>query len=200
MLNRFFARKNDLHQDASDHQLIEAFCQKDDHDALGALFNRYTHMIYLTAFKYMKDEDDSKDVVMEVFAKVMTELKTGRVRNFRNWLFIITKNHCLMILRKRKPTVELNEELLEKKINIVEFAVAQNHTDSEEMEELLRRGIGGLNEKQQLCLTLFFFENKSYKEISVQTGFDMKTVKSHIQNGKRNLKIALAKYREDYHE
>jgi RNA polymerase sigma factor (sigma-70 family) len=157
-------------------------------------------MIYLTAFKYMKDEDDSKDVVMEVFAKVMTELKTGRVRNFRNWLFIITKNHCLMILRKRKPTVELNEELLEKKINIVEFAVAQNHTDSEEMEELLRRGIGGLNEKQQLCLTLFFFENKSYKEISVQTGFDMKTVKSHIQNGKRNLKIALAKYREDYHE
>ena len=48
-----------------------------------------------------------------------------------------------------------------------------------------------LNPEQQLCVTLFYLEKKSYQEIADSSGFTMMQVKSHIQNGKRNLKIIM---------
>jgi RNA polymerase sigma-70 factor (ECF subfamily) len=48
-----------------------------------------------------------------------------------------------------------------------------------------------LKYNQRLCLKMFYLEGKSYADISYELNFSLKEVKSHIQNGKRNLKIKM---------
>lgn len=61
----------------------------------------------------------------------------------------------------------------------------------EENLQKLERCIDKLIMEQQQCVRLFFLQEKSYKDICMKTGFEMKLVKSYIQNGKRNLKICM---------
>lgn len=49
-----------------------------------------------------------------------------------------------------------------------------------------------LSAEQHLCISLFYFDGKTYKEIAAATAFSEKQVKSHIQNGRRRLKQALS--------
>ncbi len=60
----------------------------------------------------------------------------------------------------------------------------------------LEKGITELSEEQKTCIELFYLHDKSYEDISNMTGYDMKKVKSYIQNGKRNLKIFLLRNHE----
>ena len=57
--------------------------------------------------------------------------------------------------------------------------------------EALKKCIEELKSEQKQCVTLFYLEEKCYQEIADELNFDLKKVKSHIQNGKRNLKICL---------
>jgi RNA polymerase sigma factor (sigma-70 family) len=159
-----------------------------DPNALEILFERYLHLLFLVSLKYLKDEDDSKDAVMEVFEKVIDELKVGKIRNFHDWLYTVTKNHCLMIIRKQKRNITVDIEAIEDKMNFMEFAQSNDLPDSEARAQAIERAMQTLNAGQRRCLQLFYFENKSYKEIADLTGFSIKQVKSHIQNGKRNVK------------
>ena len=59
--------------------------------------------------------------------------------------------------------------------------------------QLLEHGIESLNAEQQDCIKMFYIGEMSSKEIAASTGFSMNEVKSHIQNGKRNLKNYLTK-------
>jgi len=50
-----------------------------------------------------------------------------------------------------------------------------------------------LGKEQKLCVILFYLEKRSYQEIATSTQFTQMQVKSHIQNGKRNLKLLMEK-------
>ena len=58
----------------------------------------------------------------------------------------------------------------------------------EEKLEQLQDALVRLSEEQKKCIELFYFKEKSYKEVSDLTGFSINEVKSYLQNGKRNLK------------
>jgi RNA polymerase sigma-70 factor (ECF subfamily) len=67
-----------------------------------------------------------------------------------------------------------------------------NDSKNELIENVLR-AMENLNPEQKRCIDLLYLQQKSYKEVSELTGYDLKKVKSYIQNGKRNLKIMLSK-------
>ena len=105
---------------------------------------------------------------------------------------MVAKNHCLMKLRdKGKYTLEINDQLL---------AAPQDGQELNEIKEKdktlnsLSLALKELNNEQQLCVTLFYLEKKSYQQVSEITGYSLMQVKSNIQNGKRNLKILMEKY------
>ena len=103
---------------------------------------------------------------------------------------MIAKNHCLMELRdKGKIPAPLPE-------NLSAFSEeAEDKTTRLEKDSLIKKmmeGIQLLNLDQQTCIRLFYLEKKSYSEISEITGFSLLQVKSHIQNGKRNLRLMIA--------
>ncbi len=174
-----------------DKELLQKFYSDHNNDWLGILLPRYTLLLLGVCMKYLKNEEDAKDAVQQIFLKVINELHKYKVDYFKSWIYMIAKNHCLMKLRdKGKYSVEINDKIIgaadevNDKTSYLEKDIALNR-----MQFALQQ----LNKEQQQCITLFYLEKKSYTEIATHTGFSMMQVKSNIQNGKRNLKLALEK-------
>lgn len=178
----------------TEQELLEQYRQNHDPEIAGDLFGRYMHLVYGVCLKYFKNAEQAKDEVMHLYEKVQEELKNRKVDNFKNWLYVVTKNHCLMELRKTKSGQQVltgDEEMLE---SFMENEPELHPLDREgelNQEEKLGPCLEKLKDEQKQCILLFYFENRSYKEISQKIGLEEKKVKSHIQNGKRNLKICL---------
>jgi RNA polymerase sigma factor (sigma-70 family) len=172
-----------------DNELLQNFYNDHDNKWLGILLPRYTLLLLGVCMKYLKNEEDAKDCVQQIFIKIINELHKYKVDYFKSWIYTIAKNHCLMKLRdKGKFTTELNEQITsvpdetEEKFSLIEKDILLN-----KMMEVIKR----LNKEQQECVSLFYLQKKSYAEIAVITGFTILQVKSHIQNGKRNLRLMI---------
>jgi RNA polymerase sigma factor (sigma-70 family) len=174
----------------SDDELISAFRVSRDSAIIGILFDRYSHLVFAVSMKYLKNEDDSKDTVIRVFEKLPQDLIKYEIHNFSSWLHTVTKNHCLRFLSKNKfYTVDV--------VNIPDVAEEDDEGFVTHYLPHLHNALNNLNSEQRICIELFYIQNLSYQELSERTGFSMNEVKSHIQNGKRNLKIILLKKTND---
>jgi RNA polymerase sigma-70 factor (ECF subfamily) len=165
---------------------------------MGVLFQRYAHLLFGVCMKYLKNDERAKDAVMEVFEKVLTDMRRHDVEDFRPWIYTVTKNHCLMGLRKEKVQHLKQEDYIRftQEIMETEDVMHLNGMSAIEMDKNLFAAIETLKNEQQQCVKLYFFEKKSYEEIQEQTGFTYNEVKSHLQNGKRNLRLQLTKGHE----
>jgi RNA polymerase sigma-70 factor (ECF subfamily) len=185
----------DQYKDITDNELLEKFYRDKDNRWLGILLQRYTMLLFGVCMKYLKNEDDAKDSVQQVFLKIIAELHKYRVDYFKSWIYMIAKNHCLMRLRDRqgKTPVELKEQSmgLEEEAAGPDSYRGQQHIEKDRMLDLMSVALEELNKEQKLCVTLFYLDKKSYQEIADKTGYSMGQVKSYIQNGKRNLKLLM---------
>ena len=180
-----------LHKHITDQELLERFYADRDNQWLGMLLERYTLLLLGVCMKYLKNEELARDSVQQIFLKAITELQKYRVEYFKSWIYMVAKNHCLMQLRDKpgKNTVEVKDSIPAEVDEIDKESLLMNEKTYEYMGEALKE----LNADQQLCVTLFYMEKKSYQQITEQTGYSMMQVKSHIQNGKRNLRILIEK-------
>lgn len=184
--------KADDYKELTDQELLEQFYADHDNEWLGILLQRYTLLLLGVCMKYLKNEDEAKDSVQQVFLKVIQELHKYKVEYFKSWLYMVAKNHCLMRLREKqgKITAEINEKLTAQPEEETDRQLlVSNDRTLAIMEEALQE----LNPEQRQCVTLFYLEKKSYQEVSDATGYSLLQVKSYIQNGKRNLKIMIEK-------
>ena len=172
-----------------DFVLIERFRSRDDQDALGELFSRYSALVYGVCLKYLKDRDDAKDAVMQIFEKLGPGLKKHPIDHFRAWLYATSRNHCLMRLRAAKGIFvrEIDESLMENELILHQEDVNQKEEDLTKLEKCIQ----ALKDEQKLCVELFYLKELCYNHIVEKTGIELKGVKSHIQNGKRNLKLCM---------
>ncbi|MER3497757.1 MAG: sigma-70 family RNA polymerase sigma factor [Chitinophagaceae bacterium] len=182
----------DKYNHLSDQQLLQNFYADHNNEWLGILLQRYTYLLLGVCMKYLKNEEEAKDCVQQVFLKAITELHKYKVDYFKSWIYMVAKNHCLMKLRDRqgKIPVELSDQHLRGE---EETTNKQLLLENENTMQLMAEALKELNADQQQCVTLFYLHKKSYQEISQQTGYSMMQVKSYIQNGKRNLKLLVEK-------
>ncbi|MBS1759060.1 MAG: sigma-70 family RNA polymerase sigma factor [Bacteroidetes bacterium] len=182
---------SDKYQHITDKELLEQFYSDRNNEWLGILLQRYTLLLLGVCMKYLKNEEEAKDSVQQVFLKVIQELHKYKVEYFKSWLYMIAKNHCLMRIRDKqgKAFTEITERHADTQpIEVTEFSsLIQN----EKVYDLMQIALNELSKEQQQCVTLFYLQKKSYQQISDDTGFTLLQVKSHIQNGKRNLKIMI---------
>ncbi|MFM8832898.1 MAG: RNA polymerase sigma factor [Cytophagales bacterium] len=174
---------------STDEELLIRYKQSRDMTYWSELFQRYTSLLYGLCLKYLKDRDDAKDAVMQLFEKLATTLQKHEVDNFKSWLYVTARNHCLMQLRagKGKKTEGISADLMESN----PLLHLEDESEMEQNLTKLENCIALLVADQQKCVRLFFLAEKCYKEVAEETGFDMNQVKSYIQNGKRNLKICM---------
>ncbi|AIZ64938.1 hypothetical protein PK28_01735 [Hymenobacter sp. DG25B] len=182
-----------------DEELLLRYRQHGDVADLGVLYERYLTEVFATCRRYLQEEEDAKDAVMQLFEKLVDTLRQHEVSNFPAWLRTTARNHCLMVLRARKRAGPDNGGSLVLHFSDaadMESVVARHQSDddpeealfTEERLQALEQALAELPPGQQQCLRLFYLEDKCYRDISTETGYDLNAVKSHIQNGKRNLR------------
>jgi RNA polymerase sigma-70 factor (ECF subfamily) len=174
-----------------DKELLSKFYDDGNNKWLGILLERYTMLLLGVCLKYLKEEEEARDAVQQIFLKVITELPKYKVDYFKSWLYMIAKNLCLMKIRDKhgRIPIELTENVGVKEEPFEKAELIEK----EKTLTLIEEGLNELNREQQQCVTLFYLQKKSYQEITAITGFSLLQVKSFIQNGKRNLKQIVEK-------
>jgi RNA polymerase sigma factor, sigma-70 family len=177
----------------TDEELINKFSSSGNLEVLGELYSRYMHLVYGVCLKYLRDREESMDAVMQIFEKLVTEIPKQKIENFRSWLHVVTRNYCLMQLRSRKSQDEKHNEWLLDPGNFMENSSGLHPIDKDEpdMEKALAYCIDKLKDEQKKCIMQFYYEDRCYSEIAKNLSIDENKVKSHLQNGKRNLKLCI---------
>jgi RNA polymerase sigma-70 factor (ECF subfamily) len=176
------------YQHISDEELLSRFGSDGNNDWLGILLERYTMLLFGVCMKYLKHEEQAKDAVQQVFLKALSEVPKYKIDNIGGWLYQVARNLCLSNLRSKK---EYSDEESLQYIAQPEEVPLSLLIEKEKDIDRLKKELLNLKEEQRVCIAAFYLEKKSYQQISELTGFSIKQVKSHIQNGKRNLKLKL---------
>lgn len=176
------------YQHISDEELLARFRADGNNEWLGIVLERYTMLLFGVCMKYLKHEEQARDAVQQVFLKAISEVPKYKIDNIGGWLYQVSRNLCLSLLRSKKHYTD--EESLQYVAQPEEVPLSLL-VEREKNIDRLKAELQNLKEDQRICIASFYLEKKSYLEISEQTGYSIKQVKSHIQNGKRNLKLKL---------
>jgi RNA polymerase sigma factor (sigma-70 family) len=170
----------------SDEELVQLYTKEQNIDALGELFIRYKHLIVSICYKYLQEREAAQDATMQIFEKLIKDLPNHNIIIFKAWLHVVSKNYCLMQLRKVKLPIKHTEFI--ENFNVENDNSLHLALEKEKQLNNMASAIDQLEENQKKCINLFYLNKKSYAEIQQSTGFSFMEVKSYIQNGKRNLK------------
>jgi RNA polymerase sigma factor (sigma-70 family) len=183
------------YQKLGDQELVSIYRESSSMDALGELVNRYSDLLYGVGLKYLKNPESASDVVMDIFEELVQKLKHHQVDNFKGWLHTVAKNHCLMKLRsdKKMKVVDIPAELMQSGHELHLNGVMHKEQRFQFMEQCIE----SLPATQRTAIELFYLQNKCYKEITDLTGKDWNTIRSNIQNGRRNLKLCIEKKQKE---
>lgn len=182
--------KDIKYPEATDQELVQLYKQDGNIRILAELYQRYMDLLYAVCLKYLKDTESAKDAVMEIFEELVSKLLRHEVSNFKGWVYMVTKNYCLMQLRHQKqmPLVQ-NPEFMQMNENLHLNEVFEK----EEHLNQLVKCMDTLSPDQKQTVQLFYMQEKSYKEIAGMTNTDWGKVRSLIQNARRNLKNCMEK-------
>ncbi|MFN6039054.1 MAG: RNA polymerase sigma factor [Bacteroidota bacterium] len=75
----------------SDSDLIAEFNKTENQLYFAAIYQRYSYLVFGLSMKYLKNEEESQDMVIQVFTKLLTDLKKHEIGYFRGWLFTLYK-------------------------------------------------------------------------------------------------------------
>lgn len=176
-------------KELSDDELLQRYRETENTEYFGELYNRYIPLVYGLCLKYLQDTDKAQDAVMEVFESLLPKVLNYDIKVFKTWLYTVVKNHCFRVLKenRREMVVDFDSNLMES--DVVLTLLDENVDD--EREEVLKKCLDKLPEPQKISVKKFFMEEMSYADIVEATGYHLKSVKSYIQNGKRNLRICI---------
>lgn len=176
----------------TDEELLTLYKESGNAEYIGTLYNRYIPLLYGMCLKYLHDEHKAQDAVMQLFEDLLPKVSNYEINVFRTWLYSVVRNHCLQILRKesKEIPIDFNSELMESE-EVLHLLYEEDN--SHKNMQVLRNCLSRLPDGQRISITHFFMQEMSYADIAEKTGYSLNTVKSNIQNGKRNLKICIKK-------
>lgn len=150
----------------------------------------YQPYLYRQCMSILKDPYASEDACMDVFIKLNNALLKTEIQNFDAWLYRLTRNHCLRILKEKSKLILMD-------------TMRDEVDEQEDLPELIKyverlpECIDLLKEDQRRCIVLFYLERRSYKEIESITNYNQNKIRSAIQHGKKNLKKYLLQYERE---
>lgn len=198
MRNFLKPRRNPRWSSFSDEALAGHYRRYGEEGAIAELFGRYVHLVYGACRKYLpnKTVEEWRDLVMDVFERVLVHARESEIEAFNTWVFTITRNECFSRLREQERSSRYQQdwEYFEKSSAPVmenEGLLRLYQLEEPDAGQLLEGALAKLEDKQRRCIELFFVEKKSYRQVAEATGFSLKQVKSYLQNAKRRLEKEL---------
>lgn len=173
----------------TDEELARA-AQKGDTDAFGALVDRFEPKLVRYGRKFLRDREDVRDLVQDIFIKAYTNLKGfDAARAFSPWIYRIAHNEFISEIRRRTGKIALP---------VFDFDVLFPHLASpetadrqvreKELAHTLDACLGELGAKYREPLVLYYYEELSYAEIGEILQIPTSTVGVRIARAKNALK------------
>jgi RNA polymerase sigma-70 factor (ECF subfamily) len=192
------AKKDQNIELQEDLRLLLKYKGSRQQEDLSIFFEKYMPMIYGVCLKYLKNEEKSKDAVMDIYEKLVKKLLKHEVEYPKSWLYTLTKNHCYEILRSQSRVMEKENDAY---LMYSEEVYRLNEGDTLEKDvEMLNDCIEKLEKQQKESIKLFYLEKRTYKEVTEILGIKWSQARSLIQNGRRNLKNCMEKKYESIKE
>jgi RNA polymerase sigma-70 factor (ECF subfamily) len=172
-----------------DERLLVSEIAGGDKELFRILVQRYEQKVFALGVSFFHNKEDALDFTQDVFLKAFRSLKDfeGRSR-FSTWLFKIAYNTAVNAVNRNKGYRSLAEEDVR----------APDGTEQSVMHRLtqnaVRLAVEDLPGKYRVCVDLFFFYGRSYKEIEIITGFPVNTIKSHVFRAKKILRKKLVDF------
>lgn len=183
-------------QDLTDVELIQNYRQTGEQSTLNELLQRYYHLIYGACYKVLGDQEDAKDVCIEVCESLIVKLKEAEINYFSSWLYTVCHNRSVSYIRNRETRkkheaeVEKSAELVVENQGLLRLSNDKSPQEGRvNAKDRLAEFMSQLPQAQRKCLQLFYFKSMSYAQIAKKTNSDQAQVKSHLQSGKRKLKL-----------
>ncbi len=164
--------------------------KKDDKSAVDELFSYYYPRLYHFSKSILKIENDIDDILQEVFVKIwLNRQKINNVETFNSYIFTITKNEVLNLIRSNLRDQTFKDELFLR--SVAEEYQTQNLVEFNEIETRINQIVASLPEKRQQVFILSRMEGLSNKEIALQLNISEKTVEDHITHAIKYIKSSL---------
>ena len=149
--------------------------------------NKSQEKLYRLVFSYIKDEEQSLDVIQNTILKALDNLEKLREEKYlETWIYRIAINESLKYLKKQK-----NEPIF----NIQDYEISSEEFENKDITDVmgLYKAIDSLKPKLKTVIILRFFEDKSLAEISKITNSNLSTVKTRLYKALKELKIKIGK-------
>ncbi len=161
----------------TDEQLL-SLLKRSNENAFTVIYNRYNRLLYVLAYKYLKDKDVAKDIVQQIFLKLweIREILIINV-NLKNYLHTMLKNYTLNEIRNNLTALEKNYEMAQSPIEY-ENEILSRLEEKEQMIALYH-AINGLPEQKKIVCLYKLQGNLSNQEIAKKMQISIPTVKTH---------------------
>jgi RNA polymerase sigma-70 factor (ECF subfamily) len=179
--------KGSPYQDLPDNELARLFTESGAREAFAELFRRHSRKVYHACFAFFRDGSLAEDATSETFLRAYQSRARFQEGDYLNWLQRIARNVCIDQWRKKKPEISIDGSEEEPGMELpgpapdegMQIAVQQLH-----------REIAKLPADQRRCVELKI-EGYSYEETAAMTGLALDAVRSHLQNGRRTLRLRM---------
>ncbi|HNT33419.1 MAG TPA: sigma-70 family RNA polymerase sigma factor [bacterium] len=180
----------------TDAELIEC-AQKGDEQAFTELVDRYQNKVYGTAVRMLGDREEALEAAQEVFLRVWTHLATIRAgTNFGAWLYRITANHAVDLLRRRPALapVELDEESTQViEMNFQDRTLTPRQVYAQqELKDRVQRAMQLLSPQQKAVFVLRHYQSLKLSEIADVLNISIGTVKATLHASLERLRVELS--------
>lgn len=161
--------------------------QQNNEKAFASIYSRYHKLLYVLAYKYLKDKELSKDAVQHVFLKLWESRSLLSIQvNLKNYLYTMLKNHVLNEIRNNLTALEKIYELSQETVEYEEKILER--LEEKELSDQLYRAIDQLPEQKKLVCLYKLKENLSNQEIADKMGISVPTVKTHYSQAIKMLR------------
>lgn len=168
--------------DADIHERLQA---KQYREALALLLPRYRDKVFRLCFSMLRDRALAEDVTQDIFLRIWRALPGyGAQAALSTWIYAISKNACLSELRKRKPTVSIDQNEDEYSAEVAALA-APDPDDSATVS--VTQVLDKLPERYRQAVSLFYMEDKSYEQTAEILGLPLGTVKALLHRARKRL-------------
>ncbi len=167
-----------------DEDLVSLYVESQKNQYFEELYERYSEKVYRKCFSFVKDQSKAEDLAHDIFLKIITKIGTfNATSRFSTWVYSITYNHCMDVLRrekrKKEDPLEYEMEFVEEEIDYELLSMKQDG---------LKKSLEQISPQEKAILLMKYQDNFSIKEIAESFELSESATKMRLLRTKEKMK------------